>query len=150
MKKYDEIVHSCDEKKKLIAENKSPLGLLFAKLLESENAIKTLKESYRNRMAQYLILCWNTIWHRPCWNWRSSYNQWTREYKRCCLRSCWKSGIDLAPSDISVSHRLQNRAPTELARNTRSVLSLSNLQEIYSRIWDCYVYDKTDQNILAV
>lgn len=57
MKKYDEIVHSCDEKKKLIAENKSPLGLLFAKLLESENAIKTLKESYRNRMAQYLILC---------------------------------------------------------------------------------------------
>ena len=110
--KYDEIIRllkaNDEERKILMAENKS----LKAKVLESENEIKLLKESC-NDMDQYL--------RRDCVEIRGlSVSSERGNTNDVVLKVAKKIGVDLAPNEISVSHPLPSRATsTEQGGNTR-------------------------------
>ena len=110
--KYDEIVRllkaSDEERKILKAENKS----LKTKVLESENELKALKESY-NDLDQYLRRDCVEIRGLPVGSECANTND-------VVLKVAEKIGVDLVPSKISVSHPLPSRTvPTKQGGNTR-------------------------------
>ena len=110
--KYDEIVRllkaSDEERKILRAENKS----LKTKVLESENELKALKESYDD-LDQYLRRDCVEIRGLPVGSECANTND-------VVLKVAEKIGVDLVPSEISVSHPLPSRTvPTKQGGNTR-------------------------------
>ena len=110
--KYDKIVRllkaSDEERKILKAENKS----LKTKVLESENELKALKETY-NDLDQYLRRDCVEIRGLPVGSECANTND-------VVLKVAEKIGVDLVPSERSVSHPLPSRTvPTKQEGNTR-------------------------------
>lgn len=109
--KYDEIAKllkaAQEENKFLIAECKS----LKSELLESVNEIKILKDSF-NDVDQYLRRDCVEIRGLPLTNAQENTNN-------IVLQVAEKIGVELVPNDISICHRLPNKAPPGQIRNTR-------------------------------
>ncbi|CAB4001088.1 Hypothetical predicted protein, partial [Paramuricea clavata] len=99
---YDEIIKLLkineEKKKKLLAENKS----LRAELLQSKNEVKMLKESV-NDLEQYLRRDCVEICGIP-------FNNDQEDTNNIVIKVAEAIGVDMAPTDISVSHRLPKRA----------------------------------------
>ena len=109
--KYDEIIKllkvSEEEKKLLVTENKN----LKAKVLQSENEIKLLQQSF-NDMDQYL--------RRDCIEIRGLPIDSKQNSNNLVLKIAEKIGIDIKESDISVSHILPRRNFVDQSRRRQN------------------------------
>ncbi len=112
--KYDEIIKLLkineEEKKELLAENKS----LRAELLQSKNEVKMLKESV-NDLEQYLRRDCVEICGIPLNNDQEDTNN-------IVIKVAEVIGVDIAPTDISVSHRLPKRAARGRSESNQNII----------------------------